>query len=34
MLPEKNVYFTALKINTSTDKMFQIMGEAFGKNFH
>ena len=29
----KNVYFTALKIDDSTDKMYRIMKESFGENF-
>ena len=32
-LPDKNVYFTALKIHNQTDKMFKIMKESFGENF-
>ena len=33
ILKGKNVFFTALKITNHTDKMFKIMGEAFGKHF-
>jgi hypothetical protein len=29
----KNVYFTAFKINDSTDKMFDIMASSFGPKF-
>lgn len=32
-MPRKKVYFTGLKINQSTDKMFKVMKEAFGGNF-
>ena len=32
-LKNKNVYFTALKINASTDVMFSKMESSFGKNF-
>ena len=32
-LRNKNVYFTAIKIRDSTDKMFAIMKESFGENF-
>ena len=29
----KNVYFTAFKINESTNKMFDVMEKSFGSNF-
>ena len=32
-LSHKNVYFTAFKINNSTDKMFDIMQRSFGSKF-
>jgi len=28
------VYFTAIKLTDYTDKMFKVMGEAFGENFN
>jgi hypothetical protein len=33
-LKDKNVFFHALKINNSTDKMYRIMEESFGSKFN
>ena len=33
MNQQRFVYYTAIKLDSSTDKMFNMMKEAFGKNF-
>ena len=32
-LPGKNIFFTAIKINDETKKMFEIMEKSFGTKF-
>jgi hypothetical protein len=32
-LPNKNVYFTAIKLSDETNRMYKIMESAFGPKF-